>query len=340
MSEHKYLELEDHLSFFQRGKKYGDHFRYEINGFLSDNLARINKVRKTPILYTDAMHYVKKCIPFIEREIPNIAEEILGLSRGAQIPYEEAMLLQLRRELISDDILDCTAFSNFLENGNSFLAENVDLPGNLSDLGCIVKTKQKNAPDILMYTHIGLLGYLGMNSSGLAIGINMVMSDGWGPGVPPYLIIKELLLKCHNTIDCINRIKSFSRTSSRNFMLVDNFNQFCVEMTPSDFEIVNNSMNVHTNHYLNYKMKKHESLEKKSNSVNRHNFVLSKLEHGVTKDNIIEILTDHEHDICLHSNSNANNSETIGSVIMYPSSQEMSVNFGKPCKKNFITFKL
>src|SRR3990167_4444935 len=84
----------------ERGIQYGKLLKDEIKNFLNSNLAHINLVRKKPLTKTEAFEIIKPYIAIIEEDIPQIAEEIKGLAMGAEITYQEAMLLQLRRELI------------------------------------------------------------------------------------------------------------------------------------------------------------------------------------------------------------------------------------------------
>ena len=167
---------------FERGAGLGAQLGARIRTFLAEDMARINRVRAQPLAREAALRYVARVAPIVEAEVPEIAQAVRGLAAGASIAYADAMLLQFRRELISAADDDCTTVAGFNENG-AFVAQNVDLAGDLEDLGIVVRERpsEPGEPDVLMFTHVGLLGYLGLNSAGLAVGINMVLSERLAP---------------------------------------------------------------------------------------------------------------------------------------------------------------
>lgn len=330
---------------FQRGTQYGETLRHDIRDFLNDNIARINSVRREPLTQKEALSMTDSYIPYIEACTPQLAEEIKGLARGAGISYREGMLLQLRREIIAAG-LECTAFACFSQEGHAVIAQNVDLAGQLTDLGMILEIHTPgNEPDLLMYTHVGLIGYLGINSCGLGIGLNMVLSPGWRAGVPPYLLIRHLLHQ--PTLErCEREISLIRRASSRNLLMTDGRRLINVEMTVDNERLIEDSLLVHTNHYL------HEDFIR-FDLVNPNTSTYPRLER--TKDKLgqygnrpamwqmEELLAYHESgmgSLCIHQDGNPRKVATVASVIMEPSEGRMRVCKGYPCVEPFYDYRI
>src|SRR5438105_4555696 len=204
------------------GFQHGYRFLTEIQRFLNDDLARVNLIREVRLPRAKALRFAGHYAQWVEREIPDVAEEIAGLAKGAGIDYLEAMFLQVRREIIADkSASDCTTLGSWTDT-SYWLAQTVDLVGDMADLAMILRVIPSHAasPTICIFTFIGLCGYLGMNESGLAIGINMIQSPDWGPGVSPYLLMRHLLSKT-SVAEAIEEIQRIHRASSRFFMLAD-----------------------------------------------------------------------------------------------------------------------
>jgi len=331
---------------YERGYQYGYKLSKQIRSFLDDNVARINLVRKENLTLEEALLMVDSYIPFIEEYIPKIAEEILGLASGANITYREAMLLQLRRELISKG-LECSSLAFCDPNGKNIIAQNIDLPGNLTDLGVILKVKgsSPDEPSILMYTHVGLLGYLGLNSYGIGIGLNMVLSPGWTEGVPPYLLIRHLLHQ-KKLEDCLLEIRRIKRASSRNLLLCDKERIIDVEMTVDQETVIEEPFIIHTNHYLDEQFSKVDQINANASTFTRLNRLEQLLASYKNKPSIKQIehlLKDHDNypkSICAHGQGDYSRGETIASVILKPENGVMFAAKGNPCKNSFKEFSL
>ena len=70
----------------------------------------------------------------------------------------------------------------------------------------------------LLLSFGGLLGYLGINSDGLAIGLNLVLGGDWGPGIPPYLAIRHLLDSAGSVAEALELL---ARTAASQLAVTD-----------------------------------------------------------------------------------------------------------------------
>jgi predicted choloylglycine hydrolase len=226
----RYLRVEgDH---HELGFQHGEAHREHIEAFLGDRCARIDLLRPTPLPESELERQLECYWQEVQRHLPDVARELAGLAQGARIPLKLACLLQFRRELIGyrkvPTLGDCSTIA--ARGAQPYVAQTIDLSGDMSPLATVVHTKGAavGSPDILMFTFKGLLGYLGMNSAGLCVGINVVLSGEWGPGISPYLTVRQMLA-CHSVDECLKLIRSLPHASSRSFTLLDRHRLVAVE---------------------------------------------------------------------------------------------------------------
>ena len=182
----------------------------------------------------------------IRAATPDLAEEIRGLGDGAGIGPEPALLLQLRREIMGYQKIptagDCTTY---VWPGG--LAQTVDLNGDLDDQLAVLDVT-RGGRRALVLSFGGLLGYLGLNGDGLAIGLNLVLGGDWRPGLPPYLAIRHLLDTASSVDEAITILRDLRLASSRSLTLRDATRTACVEILGDDLREVD--VTEHTNHFL------------------------------------------------------------------------------------------
>jgi len=230
--------------------------------------------------------------------------------------------------------------------GRVIVGQTIDLNGNMTGLGRVFSMQPGNghAPGVLMYSFAGLLGYMGMNSAGVAVAINLVISDEWRVGVPPYLLVRRLL-SCTSVKECLNVIEQIPRASSRSFIICDKEQQITVEMTPTRHRVIEAPFLAHTNHYLHPDLTAADRMNifSRDSSVQRLRILQQQLnDPGLTLQHIQEVFSGHTlypTGICAHNQSNLKLNETVAAVIMYPSEGTMWALKGKPCTGHYSPFK-
>ncbi len=329
---------------FERGLTYGKRFGKEIRAFLADDFARVNLLRNQQLTEAKIRTLCEMYGAVTLEEIPSIYEEIKGLAKGAEIELYEAILLQYRREIINyqepaSDAEDCSTIAQ-LGGSPSFIGQTIDLNGNMANLGTMLRIKgDKNCPEILMYTFMGLLGYLGMNDRGLAIGINMVLSKDWQVGISPYLLVRKLL-EFSSVEACLGQIKTLCRSSSRSLTIMDRESLVNVEMTANKVKVTESDSVLHTNHYLNPAIVSEDCINifSKNSSIKRLEFMkdfLSKNEGMVAPTALFDMFSSHflyPVGICAHAEGNIKRSETVASVVMLPREGRFYARKGYACE--------
>ena len=330
---------------YERGLQHGQALALQIKGFLNDNRARINSIREFPLEENIIRAQLQQHAAIIEAQLPGIALELKGLAAGADITYEDALLLQYRVELMAynnRNILegDCSTIAINLPGQPIITGQTIDLPGNMTELGCIFRIIPENEtdPEILIYGFAGLLGYMGMNSHGLSININMVVSDDWQPGISPYLLVRHLLTL--PTIDeCIEELNKIKRSSSRSFLITKYNRMVNVELTANEIRILEDKMLMHTNHYLDNDLAARDKIHFlfKNSSVKRLKLLQQLLQEEtevINAEMLFDIFADHSLypvGICAHGEGNIRRSETVAAVVMEPGRLVMYARRGYAC---------
>jgi hypothetical protein len=241
------------------GYQHGSARAAALRAFLDDDLARIGKLAPRRVSLPALRPALAEYDARIAAVAPRLSEEIGGLAEGAGLSREEAVLLQVRREIIGYQRVpvpaggDCTTYASLSAGpgGEPVLAQTVDLNGDLDDQIAVLDVGLSGSGRrALLLSFGGLLGYLGLNSDGLAIGLNLVLGGEWGPGLPPYLAIRYLLDNAGCVADALTMLADLPLASSRSLMLCDRTSAASVELLDGGMRIVESAPLVHTNHFL------------------------------------------------------------------------------------------
>jgi isopenicillin-N N-acyltransferase-like protein len=326
---------------YEIGCQHGSRFAAEIRAFLEDGLARVNLLRREPLGREEATVVVDRHRVWIEAQLPDLAEEIHGLAAGAGISYSEAILLQLRRELIHADAAgcDCTCVGDLDGNGRAVLAQNVDLAGDMAAQALVLQVMpaDRSQPRLCMFTFKGLCGYLGVNSAGLAIGLAMVTAADWRPGVPPYLLIRHLLGQ--RSIDgVLTEIRRIRRASSRYLMVAQGRQVLGIEMTVDDERLLTGTPLVHTNHFLHPDLLARDALEDPALTGSRRRAATMARLLASGESPAVALADHHRHPfgICAHGEGIPTRVDTVAAVVLRPHARELQALAGHPCAGRWV----
>jgi isopenicillin-N N-acyltransferase-like protein len=242
---------------FDVGYQHGLARAAALRAFIDDDLCRINRLVPEPVSLDSLRPALARYGAAIAAATPALSEEIDGLARGAGISRELAVLLQARREIIGFRRVpahgDCTTYASLSAGpgGGPVLAQTVDLNGDLDDqLAVLEVSLASRSRRALILSFGGQLGYLGVNSDGLAIGLNLVLGGEWRPGLPPYLAIRHLLDSAGCVADTLAILRGLPLASSRSLTLCDRTTVACAEILGDELRFVELAEPVHTNHFL------------------------------------------------------------------------------------------
>lgn len=335
---------------FQLGKTCRDgirlalkHLGAELSEFMSGDAARKRAEAYAPIIESRAAH---------------LLQEIEGLADGAGITVADALILQLRFELIGFDGHGGEGCSSFAisDGGIRLTGQNVDAPIWHKELGMVVEMRTPNGPDLLMYTYYpGMIGYLGINSAGLSVFGNAVLSPGWRVGFPRYLAIR-LALEQESVADVHAAMAGLERASTINLVTTDATHAMIdLELDVHEIGVVEptGARIFHTNHYLCPALQdKERLLELLPDSLPRFTVGSEKLnnmtfaaDRASAIDQAKDLLRDHTNgpsSICRHGARESvyagDQWESVASIVADPDGGRMHVSFGNPCELPYQEF--
>lgn len=343
-----------HGTAYEMGFQHGTILRNEIQALLRDALVRVNLVRTTPISLRSARDYAWSCGEWISKQFPDLRDEINGLSDGAGIDLVDAIVLQMRRELsLLDETgipvgLDCTTFA-IRQNNQGLLAQTVDLGGDVADLARLFFVNPSDGrPAAVLYSFVGLLGYIGINQYGLAVGINMLLDGQATVGVPPYLISRALL-NLRNIDEALELLRKVHPASARAFVLSDTQQSAIVELTSSSLSVYFDKTLFHTNHFvceelLGFERSDPFSLRLSKRRLDRIQLLVQKRQQAgpLSMEDALDVLSDHDQfpfSICSHRvGSGIKKPISVAAIAFDCTRRLLSIRPGYPCCTTSETF--
>ncbi|HEX4829607.1 MAG TPA: C45 family peptidase [Trebonia sp.] len=349
---------------FDVGYQHGAALAARLRAFLDDGLARVGKLAAGPASLEGLRPVLAEYDARIAAATPRLGEEIGGLAAGAGITREEAVLLQVRREVIGYQRVpalvrgDCTTYAHLAAGpgGEPVLAQTVDLNGDLDDQIAVLDIGLSGAGRrALLLSFGGLLGYLGINSDGLAVGLNLVLGGDWGPGLPPYLAIRHLLDNAGSVAEAIAILRDLPLASSRTLTLCDRTSVACVELLSGEARLVGSPQSgtegtparelVHTNHFLHPDFTRYDQLNifaRNSSALRLKTAVAGLATLGAPGGAGVE-----EHfgllsqpPICVAGNGDIRREKTVAAVVLLPARGELHLRPGDPSASATESFRL
>lgn len=330
---------------FEIGYQHGTARAAALRAFLNDGLARISKLAPAPVSLPALRPVLAEYDARITAAAPRLSAEIDGLAAGAGISREEAVLLQVRREIIGYQQVpvpirgDCTTYASLSAGpgGQPVLAQTVDLNGDLEDQIAVLDVGLSGSGRrALLLSFGGLLGYLGMNSDGLTIGLNLVLGGEWGPGLPPYLAIRYLLDNAGCVAEAVEILPDLPLASSRSLTLCDLTSTVCVELLGNAVRLVETAEHVHTNHFLHPDFASHDQLNvfARNSSLLRLKAAATGLAAfaqagmGAEVEEHFELLS--QPAICVAGAGDIRRERTVAAVVLLPGRRELHLRPGDP----------
>lgn len=341
---------------YRVGYQHGAARAGALRAFLADDLARIGRLAAAPESLESLRPALCEYGARITAAAPRLGEELDGLAAGAGISREQAVLLQVRREIIGYQRVptmgDCTTYASLSAgpDGSPVLAQTVDLNGNLDDQIAVLDialsgTGHSTATGrrVLMLSFGGLLGYLGLNSDGLAIGLNLVLGGDWGPGLPPYLAIRHLLDNAGGVAEAIQLLSALPLASSRSLMLCDSSRVVCVELLGDQMRVLEGTELVHANHYLHPDFSSSDELNvfARNSSLLRMKAATASLAARRTTAGVEEHFAPlAQPPICVVDTGDIRRERTVAAVVLLPGRGELHLRPGDPSASSTHSFRV
>ncbi len=303
-----------------------------------------------------AILHARKYLPFAEESLPQYVEELQGIADGAQIDFNDLLMLNCV-EAITEDALhtSCTSLAAAPEvtaDGSLLVGHNEDwLPDDL-DKVYLVHAKPDDEPAYLAITYGGLLPSIGFNGYGIAQCCDSVYPNDARIGVPR-VFVSRAVLAARTPSEAIRAALNRRRAAGYNHLIVHvSGEMYNVEVSAEDFDVIYGSdgMLAHTNNYLSRRML---AIEKGSDELigsrvryNRAARLMRSQRGKLSLKSFQAILSDHvnyPNSICSHIDENdppLERQQTIASLLMDLTTRTLYVAWGTPCQAEYHSYKL
>ncbi|MDA0642332.1 C45 family autoproteolytic acyltransferase/hydolase [Nonomuraea ferruginea] len=347
---------------YERGRLYGDAARDRVHRSRAGYETAF--ARAAGLSWEQAVAAAAPLEAAIAAVFPAYVEEMRGIADGARLSFADVLTMNARTEVMwaatarqaaalrAAHARECSSFAllpSRTADRHTLAGQNWDWLVHGFDTVVVLEVEQDDAPNYVTVVEAGLLAKTSMNSSGLAIATNALVTsaDRGEPGLP-YHVVLRALADCHTLTDAANVVQRHWRSSSANYLLAHrDGTAINLETAPGDHSQVYpllpaDGALVHTNHFLSPLREVTDvSLYAMADSLVRLQRVqaaISAADRPATVGSLREALSDHAdypYSVCSHPDVRAGADErwaTVTSVIMDLDERTVWLSDGNPCR--------
>ena len=307
------------------------------------------------------LEMAEACLPAHEAFSPRLHAEMLAMAAGAGITPAEAVVVGGFTDFVdtvravtagphpfsvTED--DCTAVvvPDGRAAGAGMLGQTWDMHDTATDHVVLARLRPDSDPDALVFTTVGCLGQIGMNSAGVCVGINNLTGNDGRFGVTWPTVIREMLAQA-TAPEARDVLLRADLAGAHNYLILDAEGRgFSVEAMPSARPVQTLVADplVHTNHVTDPAAAPFEGerdLELMANSRRRLEMAASMLADGdrpVDAERLMEV-TREPTAICRWPDDRYR-VESSGAVIMRPRTGDFWACWGQPAENDYQHFSL
>ncbi len=327
---------------YEMGRQHGEACADVIRRVLAGRAAIIQRATGMPA--AQAVDAGLRYLPPVAGRFPHFIEEVKGIADGARVAFAEAFFIQVATEL-GFNTEGCTTLALRAPDGHWVVAQNWDTPQDVDGMQIVLRVRPDDAPEAVMFTYAGVIGYMGINRRGVCHVASQLMSPDWRVGVTHYWV-KRRFLELDSVGACLDVVREVPISSSGSYMLGDPSRAVVVEWLPSGVSVREGNHLAHTNHILDPSLRHleryHDALPDSPIRLERlHQLINGALGSGTgdalaTAKTMLADHAGHPAGICRHGGSQ--NLHTRASVIFEPSKATMHLAYGNPCRTPYQTY--
>ncbi|MDT4914635.1 MAG: isopenicillin-N N-acyltransferase like protein [Pseudonocardiales bacterium] len=288
---------------------------------------------------------------------PASFREIAAIAEGANVEVADILALNTRSEIMfaasprSREVLatECTSFALLPERtaGDRLLAgQNWDWIEGARATALVLEVRRDDGPNFVSVVEAGMLAKVGVNSSGVGLCTNTLISDGAeGQLAVPYHVLLRSVLDSERGREAVDRIRSTPRANSANYLVTDD-GGFCVDLETSTGEGSNELLPqdgaiTHANHFVSPGLTGEDRyLQRKRHTTDRLRNVSASVRatRRHHEADLRRLLADHRdapNSVCQHPNPDVPAPErtcTVAGVIIDVEARSMAYSAGSPCE--------
>jgi len=294
-------------------------------------------------------HHMFDVARLLKTHAPFLEDEIVAIGKAAGVSWLDLLAMNSRSELITISGAwspsECTSMAVApwrTKDGIGRVAQNWDWLHDMKGNQIVLRAKPEKAPAYVSFCEAGHLAKISVNEHGLAVGLNFLHApvkerSEIVKGIPVHFLLR-MVLKASTVGEAIEILRGVPRGDGANLMMADATGTIAsVEISPSAVNVLRPpeigalaGILTHANDY--------EAAIAWKNKPTRSNrlLYLSDNYRRMSRDNIVEILRDHEpgtvEHICAHP-SGPGTSASIVSIILEPTERALWVAEGLPCER-------
>ena len=295
--------------------------------------------------------YGYKFLEVVREFRSDYATEIIALAEGAGLASWQIAALNARTEILHNltdiDVGECTAMYFPCTRA---LGQNWDWMEELEPLIMVMQIERADGHRILQMTEPGIIGKIGLNSSGLGVCLNMIRGGARTDSVPVHIMLRTIL-DADSIDEALDILGDAKGTCSNILMADDQGSAVALELAKQSSTIVDyaGESPLHTNHYLSYlqeslDVSKHESFPNSAARFARARALIQQLDSHAGMEELQSILGDTEdptYPICRdYLPSSGHRVGTVASVLMDLTGRALHVTQGNPSLNTYTRFSL
>ncbi|MCY3914540.1 MAG: C45 family autoproteolytic acyltransferase/hydrolase [Chloroflexi bacterium] len=350
---------------YDMGYAHGLRFRDEIRLFTEERVRLCSSIDWTGRQLSRAavIALAEACVAEHQAYAPDLMEELQGIADATDLTLAELVINNGFTDFIDTiyrlgDISvpavaaplaadNCTAFmvpKSRSANGAAFFGQTWDMHASATPYVILIQGEPDDAPRFLTFTVTGCVGMIGMNSAGIAIGVNNLMATDGQIGVTWPFVVRKILQQddLDAALKCLTGAKL---AGAHNYMLMDKSGRgYEVEAMSTSHhvrELADETIS-HTNHCLIQKNldvardRPPSSQNSSENRLRRANELLA--QDGITIDDLMALTRD-EVAICTRPQP-PTHVESCGAAIMSPSTGDFWPVWGIPADNEYEHFTI
>jgi isopenicillin-N N-acyltransferase like protein len=327
----------------ERGEAHGELWRQEIAELAAIRLDLCMQGGR----FTEreqALQVAARHLPILGERDPELHDELVGISRGANLDVEQVVVLNQHTALRDpsastlDDPGGATAIYTHGDDG-PLLGQTVDMQASAGRFVRMIAIRSpERRRETLCFTVTGCLGIAGLGHAGVAVTTNHLSCTDVKVGLAWPAVVRQLL-DAPDADAALARLRAAPRGSGHHFMIADGHRFYGVECS-GQLDVLTQkgarAAHLHTNHCFDPVLRQRERVSPRSSTFARLNMAttLYAQQRPTTLEALWDLLGSHEgypRSICSHLDEDEGEAAaavTCGRMLMRPLAGAMRVSPG------------